>query len=156
MLGEAEREAIVGSLENERQVGFSGRCAVFDGQRELLVASAEIEIGVAPSVELGATAEGLACTQMASCLSGVVDEDDGEMELALKLSEVSEDGSDVRGEILVDSVEPDKRVEKQELGPDAFEGIDETFLVELGVEPEGRRGDHVDIERGEIELEVGA
>jgi len=29
-------------------------------------------------------------------------------------------------------------------------------LVELGVEPQRRRGDHADIERGELELEVGA
>ena len=156
MLSETERESIVGSLENERQVRFSGRGAMLDGKREVLVASSEVEIGVAPSVELGASAEGLTGAKMAGSLSGVVDEDDGEMEPSLKLPEVTEDGGDLGGKILVDSVESDEGVEEKEPGPEAVEGIDEAVLVELGVEPQRRCGDHVDIERGEIELEVGA
>jgi hypothetical protein len=113
---------------------------VLDGERKVLVASAEVEVGIAPSMELGATAEGLTSAKMVSGLSGVVDENDGEMELSLKLAQVTED----RG------------VEEKEPRPEAVNGINEAFLVELGVEPKRRRGDRVDIELGEIELEMGA
>jgi hypothetical protein len=129
---------------------------VLDGEREVLVASAEVEVGIAPSMELGATAEGLTSAKMVSGLSGVVDENDGEMELALKLAQVTEDRGDLGGEVLVDSVKPDEGVEEKEPRPEAVNGINEAFLVELGVEPKRRRGDRVDIELGEIELEMGA
>jgi len=112
LLRETERESILGSLENDRQIGFSGRGAMLDGKREALVASPEVEIGVAPRVELGASAESLTSAKMTRGLPGVVDEDDGDMESSLKLPEVTEDGGDVGGEILVDSVEPDEGVEE--------------------------------------------
>jgi len=86
LLRKAKREEIVGSLENERQVCFTGCGPVLDGEREMFVASAKVEVGIAPGVELGAAAKGLTGAKMARGLSGVVDEDDGELELTLKLS----------------------------------------------------------------------
>jgi hypothetical protein len=93
---------------------------------------------------------------MACGLSGVVNEYDGEMEPALKLAQVPEDGGDLGGEVLVDSVKPDEGVEEKEPRPEAVNGIDEAFLVQLGVEPQRRRSDHVDIEFCKNELEMGA
>lgn len=129
---------------------------MFDGEREVFVLPAQVEIGVTPGVELGATPKGLTCAQMACGLSGVVNEYDGEMEAALKLAQVAEDGSDLGGEVLVDSVKPDEGIEEKEPWSEAVHGIDEPFLVEYGVEPQRRRSDDVDVELGESELEMGA
>ena len=86
LVGKTEREPLVGSLENERQVCFSWCGTVFDGEREMFVASAKVEVGIAPCVELGASAESLTGAKMARGLSGVVDQNDGEVERTLKLS----------------------------------------------------------------------
>lgn len=83
LLDKTESELVIGSLQDERQVGLSLSGAMLDCERELVVSSTKVEIGVSPGVELGATAEGLASAKMLGGLSGVVDEDDGEMESSL-------------------------------------------------------------------------
>ncbi len=132
-MSETEREAVVVTLEHERQVVFTGRSAVLDGEREVLVASAEVEVGVTPSMELRAAAKGLTWSQMACGLSGMVDEDDGEMKLSLELAQESEDSGDFGGKVFVDSMEADEWVEEQECGSESADGVGEAFLVELGV-----------------------
>ena len=143
-------------MKNEREVGFSLCGAVLDGKRELVVSSPEIEIGIAPSVKLGATTKGLPCAKMVRGFSGVVDEDDGEVESTLQLAQVAEDSGDVGGEVLVEPVKADEGVEEKERGPEKLDGSEESFLIELGVEPKRRRGDDMYVELGEVELEVRA
>lgn len=53
-----EPQGVVGEGEGERWRCWGG--AVFDGEGEFLSAAAQIEVGVAPGVEIGAAAQGLA------------------------------------------------------------------------------------------------
>jgi len=46
----------------------------------------------------------------------VVDEHDGDVEAALQVAQVREQRRDLAGEVLVDAVQPDKRIEDEELG----------------------------------------
>ena len=60
---------------------------------------------------------GSACpARAAPLLRGVVDDQDGGFELALEAAEEGEDGRDLAGRILVDTVQPDQRVEDEDAG----------------------------------------
>jgi len=52
-------------------------------------------------------------------------------------------------------VEANKGVEEKEPWLESVDGIEKSFLVELGIEPKRRGGDDVDVELGELELQVG-
>ena len=62
------------------------RGAMLDAEEEPLVDAAQIEIRVAPGVELRAAAQGLAAAQRARPFTRVMDEHDGEGEAALQLA----------------------------------------------------------------------
>ncbi len=55
---------------------------MFDGEGELVGVAAQVEVGVAPGMELGRAAQRLAGSQAAGALAGVVDQEDGETIIA--------------------------------------------------------------------------
>ena len=79
---QGERVADAAEGEGERVLG-GRRGAMLDGEQEAVVNAAQIEIRVAPRVELGAAAEGLAAAHRPGAFAGVMDEHDGEREAAL-------------------------------------------------------------------------
>ena len=54
-----QSEARLGA-QADRQIGHAGGCAMFDGEDQTLGTATEVEVRVAPGVELGAAAQGLA------------------------------------------------------------------------------------------------
>ena len=69
----------IGALrEFERDGGHGGRGAVLDREGEIIAIAAQVEIGVAPGVELGGAAQGLAGADVAGALLGVVDDEHGD------------------------------------------------------------------------------
>jgi hypothetical protein len=68
---------------------------VFDGQGQLVALATEVEVGVAPTVQFAGTAQGLARAQGGAILFGMVDQEHGQMELALELAQEAQQGSDL-------------------------------------------------------------
>ena len=97
--GQGKRISIGSQGERDRVRRWSA--AMLDGESEMIAATAQKEIGIAPSVELGGAAESLAVTEAAGALLGVVDDDDGELMVALEMTEEGEQGSDLGGRILI-------------------------------------------------------
>jgi hypothetical protein len=100
---EGERVGALNEVESES--GHGGGGAVFDDEGDTVIGVAtQIEIGIAPGVELGGTAERLSGAHGAGALSGVMDEDDGEAMAALQVAQVGEQRGDFAADIFVDAV----------------------------------------------------
>ena len=79
-----QREGVVALGEFERDGRHGGGGAMLDGQDDAIVAvAAEIEVGIAPGVEFGRSAQGLTGADSAGALSGMVDDSDGDGVAAL-------------------------------------------------------------------------
>jgi len=93
-----------------------GGGAVLDGEPELVALLPQVEGGVDPCVEVAAAAEVLSGVAGAAVLAGVVDDDDGEVVLALQLAQVGEQARDVAGVVLVEPVQAYEGVEQEHAG----------------------------------------
>jgi hypothetical protein len=148
---EGQARGIGGIVETNREgaVGFGG--AVLRREDEIEALAAEVEVGIAPGVEIGAAAKrhprGLAVG-----LAGVMDEEDGEGETALEGAQIGQKGRDVGGGIFVDAMEADERIEDEEARAEGIDGVEETKKVALDIEPELGIEDEVDGEGGEIDV----
>ena len=74
--------ARLSELERDMVPGRSG--AMLGGQGQLGTFAAQVEIGVAPAVEFAGTAQGLAGAAGLGVFAGVVNQQDGQLELALE------------------------------------------------------------------------
>ena len=86
---------VASALKGQRQVVEAGGGAVLDGEREIIGLALEVEIGITPSMKLGASAQRLASAKVVRSFSGVVYNDNGEVEQTLEFAEVSENGGDI-------------------------------------------------------------
>ncbi len=68
---------------------------MFDRQYEFPIDTTQVEVAVTEGPEVAAAAKRLS-TDLRAALSGVVDEDDGEVELALEISDEGEKFGDLR------------------------------------------------------------
>ena len=99
---------------------------MFDGQDDAIIAvAAQIEVGVAPGVELGRAAQGLSGTDGAGTLFGVVDEDDGDGMATLQFAQVGEQRCDLAAGILIDSMEAHERIEDEQARLQPGDGLSE-------------------------------
>src|SRR4051794_14659275 len=120
------------------------------GQDDAVVAiAAEIEVGIAPGVELRRSAQGLAGASGSGALSGVVDECHGCGVLTLEVAQKGEQGCDIAADILVDAMQAHERIEDQELRLERGDGFVETRAVGLEIEAQVGCGDDLDVEFGE-------
>ena len=101
----AKSKLVVRSLKSQRQVVLLGRGAVLDGEREMIGLSLDVEVGIAPSMKLGAAAQCLPSAEVVGSFSSVVDDNNGEMKQTLELTEVSQNGGDIGRSVFVDTVE---------------------------------------------------
>ncbi|MEJ7604483.1 MAG: hypothetical protein WKG01_41895 [Kofleriaceae bacterium] len=108
-----EMDVVVRS-EDERDRFRGRRTAMFDGEHELTAVPPQVEERVGPGEEIAGAAEALAGSTGGSVLACVMDDDDRDIERALKLAEVAEQGGDLTGVVLIDAVQADKRIEDQE------------------------------------------
>lgn len=134
-------------------LGGSGS-TVLDGEGEDVpfAGATQVEVAVAPGVKLGAAPEGLSCAEMSGALAGVVDEDDSSLVMALQAAQVVEQWSDLGGDIFVDAVKADERVEDEEGWTQYADSIVEALTVEFQVEAQRGSGDDLEIEIGESQL----
>ena len=95
--------------------GDGGGGAMLDGERDAIVAvAAEIEVGIAPGVEFGRSAQGLTGADGASALPGVVDDGDGDCVAALQFAQEGEQRGDLAADILIDAMQAHERIEDQQ------------------------------------------
>ncbi len=78
--GDPQDERIGAEFEGEIVGGTGG--PVLDTQAQVRIAPAQVEVGIAPRVEFGATAQGLAGARAAGIFAGMVDQGDGEVVFA--------------------------------------------------------------------------
>jgi hypothetical protein len=107
-----ERQGIGALREFERDGGDGGSGAVLDRESELIAVAAEIEVGVAPGMEFGGSARGLAGADVAGALLGVVDDDDGDAVAALQLAQIGEQRRDLAAGVLVDAMQAYEGIEQ--------------------------------------------
>ena len=104
-------------------------------QEEMMSSFLEVEIGIAPGVEVGTAAKGLPCV-IGGIFSSVVDESEGEVKAPRELAKSGEYGRDLSGVVLVDTLEPDIWVKDQEQGLVALKGFAESRELIGTVDPE--------------------
>ena len=80
-----------------------------------------------------------------------MDDDDGEVVLALELTEVGEQAGDVSGVVLVATMESNEGVEQEQPGGEGGDDVTQAVAVPLEVEPEAGRGDDVEVEATDVE-----
>src|SRR5260370_32240795 len=80
-----------------------------------------------------------------------MDDDDPDLVAALELTQVGEQRRDLARDVLVDAVQADERVEDEEARPERGDGRGEAVAIPGVIEAEGRRGDHVDLQRREVD-----
>lgn len=139
-------EGIFGERQGE---GLRGGCgAVFGGEDEILAATAEVEVGVAPGVEVGAAAEGLAGV-VCGGFSGVVDEENGGLEGAGEVAEGGEDGGDLGGVIFVGALEADVGIEDEKARTAGGKGDAQALDVLGAIDAQRRLDDEAEVEVAE-------
>jgi hypothetical protein len=79
-----------------------------------------------------------------------MDEKHGGGEVALDLSQIREQGHDLRGDVFIASMKAHEGIEHEELWPNILERRPQPVSVALDVEPNNVGGDHVNIQRREI------
>ena len=109
---------------------------MFGGQGQLGSFAAHVEIGVAPAVEFAGTAQGLAGTAGVGVLAGVMNQEDGQLKLALQFPEVGEQRGDLGGVVFIDPMQPDEGIQDQEDGLELLDGVGQALAVGRGVQPE--------------------
>ena len=145
-------------VRHEFQVdGGRGRGrAMLDGERELGTVAAQIQVRVAPGMELGRTAQRLACAQTAAALFGMMHEQDSETVTALQFSKIGEERRDLAAGVLVDPVQTNEGIEHQQPGSEIGDRFLKASAVGRQIEPQRRRGDDVNIEVTKADAGGGA
>ena len=119
--GQSQGGAGLSELERDMVLGGSG--AMFGGQGQLGAFAAHVEIGVAPAVEFAGTAQGLAWAAGVGVFAGVMNQQDGQLKLALQFPEVGEQRGDLGGVVFIDPVQADQRVQDQQDGVEILDGV---------------------------------
>ena len=89
---------------------------MLDGKRELVAVAvaAQVEVAVAPGVELGGAAQGLAGADATGALPGVMDDEHGDAMPALQVAQIGEQRRDLAAVVFVDAMQPDERIEDEQ------------------------------------------
>jgi hypothetical protein len=106
-------------------------------------------------VQVARAAEGLA-EVAAMFLAQVVDDDDGDVMLALEGPEEAQERRDFVGTILIAGMKADQGIEHEEAGLIRIKGSAEASLISGVVQAQGRSGDAVQVERFDGEAAVCA
>ena len=156
-----ERESVGALSEFERHAGHGRSGAVLDGQGDIAVfaeiaVAAEVEVGIAPGMELGGASQGLTGADVAGALLGVVDDDDGDGVAALQLAQIGEQRRHFAAGVLIDAMQAHEGIEDEQARAPFGDGLIEASAVGLEIEPHGGCGDDLDVEIGEAEAGGGA
>lgn len=154
VVGKRQRQCVAVMVEMEAQAVNGWCAAVFDRERELLAClparqafSAQVEVGVAPSMEFAGAAQCLAWADVVvSILSGMVDEDDCKREATLQLAQERENWGDIACLIFIAGMEADEGVERQECWAQSRYGVLKSCAVGRPIQRQARLGDEVERE----------
>jgi hypothetical protein len=143
--------------EFERQGRNRRRGPVLDRQGEGIVGLfAQIEIGIAPGVELGRAAQRLTGTDAAGALLGVMNDQHGDGVAPLQFPQIGEQRCHFTTGVLIDAMQAHKGIEDEETRPELGNGLIKAAANGLEIKPQGRFGDDLDVECGEPETAGGA
>ncbi len=126
--------------------------AMFGGQGQLGAFAAQVEIGVAPAVQFAGTAQGLAGAAGVGVFAGVMNQQDGQLELALQFPQVREQRGDLGGVVFIDPMQPDQRIQDQQDGPLLLDGVGKALAIGGGIQPERGRGNDLHRQGGKRDL----
>src|SRR5438552_9610788 len=133
-----------------------GRRAVLDAEDELAVAAAEIEVAIAPSVQVPRAAQRLAVRAAGpGVFAQVVDEDESELVRALERAQLAEDRGHLARRVFVDPVQAHQRIDREGPRAVAVEGGTQAGAIARGVEAAGRRAGEAEGEVAEAEARGG-
>ena len=123
-LDRLEREGIGALGERQGDAGDGGGGAVLGGEHDTVVAvAAKVEVGIAPGMELGGAAQGLAGADGAATLAGVVDDGDGNRVAALQVAQEGEHRRDLAAGVFIDAVQADERIEDEQARLEGGDGL---------------------------------
>jgi hypothetical protein len=117
----------IGSESELQAIGAWGG-TMLDIEEELLTVAAEIEIGIAPSVQFRRSPQRLSATFMGGALAGMVHESNRGVTVTLQRAQISEERGDLTSHILIDPVQAHERVEDRELRLKVGDGGPECLL----------------------------
>ena len=122
---------------------------------EILTLAAQIEVAIAPGVELSGAAPRMACAAATATRLSVVDDEHSEAMASLQLAQVAEQRADFAAGILVDAVKPHEGIEDEQAWLEVGDGIGEVAPIGLEIEPERGGGDDLDIDIREVDAGGG-
>jgi hypothetical protein len=128
---------------------------MLDAELQLSADATQEGVRVAPGVELGGAAQGLAAALVGSSLSGVMYERDSGVEVTLQVAQVGEERSDLGGSVLVDAVQTHEGIEHQQFWTQEGDGGGQRLSIVVAVESECRHGDEVNVEVFEVDAGNG-
>ena len=120
---------------------LGGSSPVFGGEGQLLSSAAHVKVGVAPAVEFAGSAQGLSGPAAVGVFAGVMNQKDGQLELALEFPKVRKQARDLGGVVFIDPMKTDQRIEDQEDGTKIFHGVGEALAISWCIQAERVRGD---------------
>ena len=124
---------------------------MFDAQDKVILFFAQIQVGVAPGVQVGAAAQCLSGALCVGGFAGVMDQSHCGMKAPLQDSQRMQDGGDFRGDVFIDTVHSGQRVQDQQSRLDALHGLEQQLLMMIKVQAQLLGIEDVDVEA----LEVG-
>jgi hypothetical protein len=155
-LSRFEGKSVIALDQFKRNARHGSGGTMFDGQDDAIVTvSAEIEVGIAPGMELRRSTQGLPGADGAGSFFGMVDKHDGDGVATLQFAQEGEQGRDVAADVLVDAVQTHKRIEDEQARFQPGDGLIETCTVGLEIEAQTGLGDHLHVEFGETDAGGG-
>jgi hypothetical protein len=121
---ELQGERVPGTAQLQHEAVKPGGGAMLDGEAQAGALAAQVEVGVTPGVQLGA-------------LAGMVDEEDGAVEVALEVARIGEQGGDLGGGIFIEAMQAHKGIEDEERGAQGLDGGAQARLIAGGDPGEG-------------------
>lgn len=155
-IDDLEGDTVFKDGQAQGEVGDRGRSTMLDGEGGCIPLAPEVEVGVALGVKLRGAAQRLAGATMRRPLSCMVDHQDGEVVLTLQLAQEGQQRRDLVGHVFVNAVQTHEGVEDQQLGPMVSDRLGQGLAFCVEVEPQTRRGDHLDVDVGQLEVRGAA
>jgi hypothetical protein len=116
--------------------GHRWRGTMLDRQREIIAVAAQVEVGIAPGVELRGASQRLTGADAATALLDVMDDEHGNVMPALQLAQVGEQRGDLAAGVIVDAVETYEWIEDEQARLQSGDGLGEVAAVGIQIEPE--------------------
>jgi hypothetical protein len=155
-LDRLEGKSVVALDQFKRDAWRGGGGTMLDAQDDTIVTvPSEMEVGIAPGVELRRSAQSLTGAYGARALFGMVDEHNGDGVAPLQFAQEGKQRRDVATDILIDAMQAHERIEDEQAWFQPGDGLFQTYAVSLEIEAQTGRRNHLHVERGETDAGRG-